>query len=220
MVERSAVSKRAFLGILLVSTVQCGRAPAPAPRAPTRASASATACGDVVGAWSSVVNGLRGRLVTSGSRRDRLALRVVIELENDSGSLLEIDWTGRIHVGFATFHLEDEHRKEVPEPGWQFGGNEAASGQLRTPLAPTGVAQRVVGDKVLLPFNGGRAIRIGAFWGRDMPTDGSRRFLRATVRGGPLLPDALAYEGDSFVEKAPRGRAWVGALELPAVCIR
>ncbi len=183
-------------------------------------------CGDVTGAWSSVVGGLRGRLVTSGSRADGSALRVTVELQNVSGAgPLEIHWSGRPQAGFLTFRLDDAAGAEVPEPPWRLGGNEPG-GNLRETIPPTGTVRRDVADNVLERFNGERILRIGAFWARQMPSDGSRRALRATVTGeAPSDAGTLVYsaEGGAVRTASPsdeRGRVWTGSLELPAVCVQ
>lgn len=184
-----------------------GVAPPPSP---------SKACGDTVGAWSSVVDGLRGRLVTSGSKPDHSALRIVLELENKSGRPLDLHWTGN-HLGFATFRLEDEAGKD-PEPGWRLGGNEA-TGNLRATLSETAPTTYVVHDGPFGSMNGGRILRIGAFWGRELPGGGARRSLRAVVVGGPANPDAAPLAGSASAPTTARGRPWTGRLELPPVCV-
>jgi len=179
---------------------------------------SSTTCGDVEGAWSPVVSGLRGRLVTSGSKPDHSALRIVLELENvsDQGPL-EIHWMGDVHLGFATFRLDDAAGNDI-EPPWRLGGN-APSGNIRAFLPPAKVVRYDVHGGPFETMMGGRILRIGAFWGRQLPSDGSRRFLRGQVTGAPALDGAIAYEGNAPAAM-PRGRVWIGRLELPAVCIR
>ncbi len=205
------------MAMLLV--LGCGGAQTAAPQA------TQPRCGEVVGEWSSVVDGLRGRIVTSGSREDRSSLSVAIELENVSTEPRAIHWDGRPTLGFATFQLEDETGTEVPDPPWALGGNEAV-GSLREVIAASSTVRHVLGD-VLDEVDGGRILRIGAFWSREMPADGSRRQLRALITGRAPLPDDLPVTvGDheegmavSDSREAPQGRAWTGPLELPPVCI-
>jgi hypothetical protein len=195
------------------------------------AGASVTArCGDVVGAWSPVVGGLRGRLVTSGSRADRSALRLALELENVSGrGPLEVNWNGSIQIGFAAFELADATGALVPEPAWRWGGNESV-GHARVIMPSSGVVQFVVADNLFAPMMGRRAMRLGAFWGREMPTDGSRRFLRARVTGvAPpvhtwVQVEIPAVDGGGMSVRAaapdePSGHTWIGTLDVPAVCV-
>ena len=182
-------------------------------------------CGDVVGEWSGVVDGLRGRLITSGSHPDRSALRVTVELENVSGQgPIEINWSGRPNLGFVTLRLEDATGAEVPEPPWRLGGNEAV-GDIRELIPATGNVRHDAADNVFDRLGGERILRIGAFWARPMPADGSRRYLRAIATGhAPTGNEALFDPADGGVVRSaspgdPRGRVWLGPLSLPAVCI-
>lgn len=196
-----------------------------APSSPTETER----CGDVVGTWSEPVDGLRGRLLTSGSQADRSSLRVEVELENVGTTPLAIHWDGYVSLGYATFRLDDEAGAEVPEPDWRLGGN-APGGSLREVIPVAETVRHVVGD-VFARFNDGRILRIGAFWGREMPTDGSRRFLRAQLSGRAPRPDDLLVqpgegeEGGTTVGAPPgpsaqtEARAWIGPLEIPAVCV-
>lgn len=183
------------------------------------ADASSVPCGNVVGAWSMVVNGLRARLVTSESKPDRSALDIDLEVENVSPQEpIELHWTGYVTLGFATFRLEDAAGSDA-EPPWRFAGNSAA-GPTRG-LFPAGkVIRYVVHRGPFATMNGRRALRIGAFWGRELPSDGSKPFfLRAVVTAGPTHSNAPTYEGDQLVRTPAPARVWTGTLEIPAVCI-
>jgi hypothetical protein len=199
--------------------------PRPDVAVPGSTPAAGERCGDVVGEWSGVVDGLRGRLITSGSRADRTALRVTVELENVSGQgPLEINWSGRPNLGFVTFRLEDATGADVPEPPWRLGGNEAV-GDIRELIPPTGTVRHDVAENVFERFGAERILRIGAFWARPMPADGSRRFLRAIATGHvPTGSEALLDRAEGGVVRPaspsdPRGRVWLGSLTIPAVCI-
>ena len=180
-------------------------------------------CG--VGGWSEVVDGLRGRLVASS---DDGALRLSVELENVSPEALEIHWTGRNDVGFASFELEDENGAEVPEPEWRFGGNELC-GVFRELLAPLSVVVHRVPITVFARQDDVRVVRIGAFWGRELPSVTARASIGARVSGSApseedTLVAALSEDGTVSVRIAtssdPRGRPWLGVLQIPSVCIQ
>jgi hypothetical protein len=182
-------------------------------------------CGNAVGAWSPVVDGLRGRVVRSDASADRSALSIFVELENVGDAPRSIHWDGRPSLGYATFHLDDAAGVEVPRPDWGFGGNEMA-GSLYETVSVSGVVRHEI-PNTLTTMNGERALRIGAFWGRELPSDGSRRYLRATVVGRAPQPDDSQVrfgEGDEgatvgAAPTEPPGRAWTSSLELPGVCI-
>ena len=114
---------------------------------------------------------------------------------------------------------------EVPEPGWGFGGNEA-SGSLYETVSASSVVRHEVPTE-FSTMSGKRVLRIGAFWGRELPSDGSQRFLRATVVGRAPEADDLWVrfgEGDEGTRVGaaptePPGRAWTGSVDLPGVCI-
>ncbi|MDP3276704.1 MAG: hypothetical protein Q8Q09_16010 [Deltaproteobacteria bacterium] len=161
-------------------------------------------CGDVAGAWSESVGGLRGRVITSGSRADGSALRVTLELHNESvAERVTLRWAGRPEVGFVVPDLEDAQGASVPEPAWRLPGNE---------FGVNGVRHIAPGQTVALDFAGnlfergglGRIVRIGAFWAREMPLGGPQRYLRLRV------PQAVGTTA---------GRAWTGPLVLPRVCV-
>lgn len=137
------------------------------------------------GAWSATAGDVRGRLVRSGDR-------IELELENASQQPHELRWDGT-HLGFATFRLDDASGVEVPEPSWRYGGNEMVGSQSLQ--LPPGTTRVVIGDPIYGSMMGHRTIRIGAFWGRELPDDGSPRFLRARVAADP-------------------------AIDIPAVCVR
>ena len=176
-------------------------------------------CGDVTGAWSPVVSGLRARLVTSGSIRDRSALDITLEIENVSADMIDLSWTGSIPLGFARFHLDDASGKDI-EPAWRFGGNEL-TGDVRAIFRPHQTVRYRIHRGAFVTMMGKRALRIGAFWGRELPTDGSKRFLRATLTGGPPHAKAIpyAYEGDDLVRDPPSARPFSAALDVPPVCV-
>lgn len=183
---------------------------------------AADVCGDVVGAWSGVTSGLRARLITSGSRADHSALRVSLELENVSGQgPLEIHWSGRPNLGYASFGLDDATGVEVPAPDWAFGGNES-TGDIWELVPATGSLRHDVAPNVFDEFSGRRVLRVGTFWAREMPTDGSHVLLRATLAGrAPLEADTALVDGVARTASPddPRGRAWIGTLEVPPVCV-
>jgi len=160
---------------------------------------------DATGAWSSAVAGLRGRLVRTGER-------VELELDNVSARPLELHWAG-YRLAFATFRLDDASGAEVPEPDWRYGGNEATGRQHL--LLATGTTRVVVGDPIFGEVSGRRTVRIGAFWGREMPADGSPRFLRARVIGAQPSSGEL-----DPATSAARGVVWLGSLDVPPVCLR
>ena len=196
------------------------------------------------GEWSTPVDGMRGRLVSS--RVDE-TLQLTLELENISDEPREIYWYGRPDAGFASFALLDTDGVEVPEPGWQLGGNEH-TGVLRTTIRPSAVVSHRVPIDVFERQDGMRIVRIGAFWGRELPPEESRAYLRARVNGGaPTGPETLVVEisDDGSVDvrepttetladlsddggvvehvpvpSEPRGRAWTESLEIPPLCIQ
>jgi hypothetical protein len=142
---------------------------------------------DPTGAWSGTAEGVRARLVRAGER-------VELELENTRQQPLELRWSGN-HLAFATFRLDDAAGAEIPEPEWQYPGNEH-TGDQQLALPATSTTRVVVGDSIFARFGERRTVRIGAFWGREMPADGSPAFLRTRL--------AL----------------WKGSLEVPPVCLR
>lgn len=177
-------------------------------------------CGDVEGAWSAPVDGLRGRLVTSGSRADHTALRVDVELENVGDAPLAIHWDGRPSLGFVTFALADRSGADVPDPPWRLGGNEPGGSMAEVIGAHATVRHTI--PNVFDRFDGGRIVRIGAFWGMPMPEDGA--LLRGTVAGREGAPDDLGVvPGDEVLVRgepiAAGLRTWRGPLELPPVCL-
>jgi hypothetical protein len=178
---------------------------------------------DVVGAWSDVVGDLRGRLVTSTSRPDRSALRVCLDLENLGATPLEIHWSGKTRLGFVTFRLDDQAGVEVPEPDWSFGGNEYIGDCYA--VVPAGAVRFEVAANLFEEFCGRRVVRIGTFWAREMPSDGSRRFLCAQVTGERARRADHMASGDGRslppgdARSTLRGRAWKASLDVPGVCI-
>jgi hypothetical protein len=180
-------------------------------------------CGDTVGAWSAPVDGLRARLITSGARADRAALRVDLEVEAVAGPRA-IHWVGMLDLGYATFALDDAAGATVAA-ALAWGGN-GPGGAFRE-VVP-GAVRHLVATNLFVASEGRRLIRIGAFGGGwPMPTDGAPRYLRARVTGAAPGPDELeAYVVDPAIgslgargadtEPAP---AWVGALDVPAVCV-
>ncbi|HEY8080060.1 MAG TPA: hypothetical protein VIF62_38280 [Labilithrix sp.] len=207
---------------LLVACARSAEGPPPSVQeggsAMTSSSAAASPpCGDVVGAWSPVVSGLHARLVTFGSNRDRSALDVVLEIENVGSDAIELPWSGRIALGFAKFRLDDARGNDV-EPAWAFGGNEF-TGDVRAIFRPKKTIRYDVHRGAFESMSGKRALRIGAFWGRELPSDGSKRFLHATLTAGSPHADAIAYEGNDLVRDEPHARAFAGTIEVPAVCI-
>jgi hypothetical protein len=212
-----SLKKNAVAIFLLAAAGGCDRAPKE-PSSTVIDSSSTVACGDVVGAWSSTVNGLRGRIVTSGSKPDRSSLDIFLELENVSGQEpIELHFTGTLPLGFIAFRLDDAAGTDR-EPDWRFGGN-APTGEARA-LFPAGqVIRYSVHRGTFVSMMGKRALRIGAFWGRELPSDSSKRFLRAVITAGPTHPDAVTYAGDELVRTPPRARVWSGTLDVPGVCI-
>jgi len=157
-------------------------------------------------------------LVTSGSKPDRSALDVVLEIENVANEAVELSWTGYIPLGFASFRLEDAQANDV-EPSWRFGGN-APSGNARALFRKNQTIRYDIHRGPFTPMMGKRALRIGTFWGRELPTDGTSRSLRATITGAAAIQsDAATYEGVDSVSTPPPARAFVGTLDIPAVCI-
>jgi len=163
------------------------------------------------------VSSLRARLVTTGSQPDLSALDITLEIENVGSEPVELSWSGYIPMGFATFRLDDPQGHDI-EPEWRFGGN-SPSGDVRAIFRANKTIRYHVHSGAFVTMMGKRALRIGAFWGRELPGDGSKRFLRATVTAGLPHPDAFAYEGTDLVRDPPRARAFVGTLEVPAICI-
>lgn len=180
-------------------------------------------CGDTVGAWSAPVDGLRARLITSGARADRAALQVDLEVEAVAGPRA-IHWTGMLDLGYVSFALDEAAGAPVAA-ALAWGGNgpggsfsEAVAGRVRHRVA----------SNLFVPVDGRRLIRIGAFGGGwPMPNDGAARALRARVTGAAPGPDELeAYVADPAdgslgarsVSAAP-APAWVGTLDVPAVCV-
>ena len=199
---------------LLVTLSGCGAAP-PAEMTPDESEAAVTeeapdACAGA-GAWSSAVDGLRGRLVVSGAGA---SLRVVIELENVSAQPIALHWDGSPSVGFATFALRDAAGNE-PMPDWVFGGSEPTGALALVIPAGSAVERDATASFVAGPGGEARVLRIGAFWGRPMPEDGSPRYLSARVVARAPAPGDVTEEGDAV----SGARAWVGAIELPAACI-
>lgn len=204
------MSTRVLVFFILV-LLGCDR---PSSSGPAPTHANAPSCGDVVGAWSSVVDGLRARLVTSGSKPDKSSLRIVLEIENVSDQPLEIHWDG-LYLGFQTFRLEDATGNDV-EPPWRLPGN-APSGKVRAVFPPAKVVTYELHRGPFEKMKDARILRIGAFWGREL--DGSRRLLRSKVMGVPKLEGAAAYEGQELATNVPPGRVWTGPLEVPGVCV-
>jgi hypothetical protein len=184
---------------------------------PAAAPSTSPPCGDVTGAWSQVVGGLRARLVTSGSKPDRSALDITLEIENVGGDAIELPWSGYVPLGFATFRLDDAQGNDI-EPAWRFGGN-SPSGDVRAIFRPKKTMRYDVHRGTFVTMMGKRALRVGAFWGRELPTDGSKRFLRATITAGAPHPNAPAYEANEIVPDPPNSRVFSGTLEIPPVCI-
>jgi hypothetical protein len=207
-----------FLFLVLACSPSLSRPPE-ATKSPALATDASAPCGDVVGAWSPVVSGLRARLVTSGSQADHSALHIVLEVENVSGhGPLAVDWEGYIPFGFVTFRLEDAAGTDR-EPAWALGGN-SPSGKIRAIFPPNKVVSYVIHDSTFGSMMGGRILRIGAFWGRELPSNGSRRFLRARVTGSPALVAAVTYEGEEPAATSTPASVWVGSLDVPLVCIQ
>lgn len=213
--------------IVLVGCEPRTRGPVPAPAdgdvaaarsdggAAVASDAGKMACHEGLGAWSETVDGLRARLVTSAASRD--GVDVDLEVENVSGAPLEVHWTGDLPLGFVQFHLDDAAGRDV-EPGWRFGGN-APSGSVRSVFLPGKSVRYAVHHGAFGKMASARTIRIGAFWGRELPSDGSRRFLRGVIAAGPTHPEAPAYAGNEPAVKPPPARAWTGPLQVPAVCL-
>ncbi len=210
----------------LLGACRLASATAPPDAPATHAAANARRCGNVVGEWSPPVDGLRARLITSDSRADHSALRIVIELENVSPRVLEIHWRGRPDIGFARPHLDDASHTEVPVAGMVFGGNEM-TGSMRAPIAVHGVLRAIIAQNAYQRIGGIRHLRIGSFWSRQMPTDGSPRFFRVRIEGDAPDPageavletDATGASVAVQAPHAPTGDAWRGAIDVPAVCV-
>lgn len=223
---RSRSSSILHLAPLLWLLLQGCMRPAAAPSAPvdeavpgaTPREDASTVCGDVVGAWSMVVGGLRGRLVTSGSKPDGSALDITLEIENVSGQgPLELHWEGNMTEGFASFRLDDEAGHEQQEMGV---GGSLITGSCRATLQPTKIARFPLHRGAFEGVAGRRTLRLRVFWMRELPSDRSRRFLRGQVTGGPAIRRARDCDGGGQAPKGRRGRVWIGSLELPAVCIQ
>ncbi len=208
------------LGWCALALVAACRGPdvprAPAPPAP---------CGDTVGAWSAPVDGLRARLITSGARADRASLQVALELEPVAGPRA-IHWAGMLELGYVTFALDDAAGAPVAAV-LAWGGN-GPSGSFREALR--GPVRHLVASNLFVPVDGQRLVRIGAFGGGwPMATDGTSRRLRARLTGAAPAPDELeAYVVDPAVVSlgarvvgadAAAPPAWIGALDVPAVCV-
>jgi hypothetical protein len=214
-----------FLGTSLALLSACTRVATPPASsqdggsAMTDSSSTSRPCGDINGAWSPVVNGLRARLVTSGSKPDRSALDITLEIENVGGEPIELAWSGYIPLGFASFRLDDEQGRDI-EPAWRFPGN-APGGDVRALFRANKTVRYEVHRGAFVTMMGKRALRIGAFWGRELPTDGTNRFLRATITGGSPHDGDLryAYEGNDLVRDPPRARLFIGNLDVPPVCV-
>lgn len=209
------------MGVVLAGCEARGPGPAKAdaevPVAPRVAATDAggAPCAVGPGSWSPTVDGLRARLVTTNASRE--GVDVDLEVENTSGAAVELHWTGNLPLGFAELHLDDAAGRDVV-PDWRFVGN-SPSGDVRS-VFPSGQTVRYAVHRG--PFGkmgAARTMRIGAFWGRELPGGGEKRFLRATITAGGAHPTAPAYLGAEPAAKAAAGRAWSGALQVPAVCI-
>lgn len=184
-------------------------------------------CADQQGAWSSTTGGLRARLVSSGTRPDRSALAVSLELENTlADATLELHWLGGLEAGFFTPRLALPDGREVPPPGWAFGGNQPV-GRMVLRVAPRSTVRVLVAPNLYTRFMNGRALRVGAFWGRAMPSDGSTRLFGGTVAGA-APPSEQEFElrteyGSEVAREArpapPNARAWVANLAVPGLCV-
>jgi hypothetical protein len=203
---------RTFALCILSSLSACGAA-SPEPRAVERRETVAFEtrgeCEGGAGAWSEAVDGLRGRVVFSDTEP-----HLVIELENVSAQPIALHWDGSPSVGFATFALRDGAGNE-PMPDWAFGGNEM-TGSLALVL-PAGARNT---RDAMASFSTGlagetRVLRIGAFWGRALPDDGSPRYLSARVVSRAPGAGDTTEDGSAITGATP----WTSALELPAVCI-
>ena len=180
-------------------------------------------CGDTVGAWSAPVDGLRARLITSGARADRAALQVDLEVEAVAGPRA-IHWVGMLDLGYATFALDDAAGAPVAA-ALAWGGNGPGGAFYE---AVVGRVRHQVASNLFVPVDGRRLIRIGAFGGGwPMPNDATPRYLRARVTGAAAGPDelevyvaepAVGSLGARAVSAAP-APAWVGTLDVPAVCV-
>jgi hypothetical protein len=167
------------------------------------------------GAWSPIVDGLRARMIREAAPSSN-GPRLAIEVENTSSEPREIYWLGRPSLGYVTFRLF-EGAREVGEPDWRFGGNEPG-GSMRESLAPGSTIRRSI-DAAYTDMNGKRALRIGAFWGREVPEKGAQ--LGGVLRGGPADPKAMTLNQDRVVapDTIPHGRAWLGSIEIPPIPI-
>lgn len=170
-----------------------------------------------------MVDGLRARFVTSGSRPDGASLAVHLELDNVSNENIELAWNGYA-LAFAAIRLTDAQGRELPAPGWAFGGNEM-SGPMSM-VVPAGRTVRVVvANNLIVPMMGRRAARIGAFYGRELPPNGATALLAAT------LAPSVSHRGRSSrveaslapVARAPRAaartRLFRGSIVVPPVCV-
>lgn len=182
-------------------------------------------CGDVVGAWSAVSDGLRMRLITSGSRPDRSALRIEVEIENTSARGVELHWEGRFDGGWASPGMRDLRGVDVPAPPWAFGGNEYV-GRIRLPIAARHTTRIELAANAFTP-RPQRSLRIGAFWARQMPTDGraARFYVRTRTSATALASPATLVrnrDGSHTAQQTipgPRFAVWRGSIEVPSVCV-
>lgn len=180
-------------------------------------------CGDVTGPWSSAVDGLRARFVTSGSRPDGSSLAVHLELENLSRENIELAWSGT-SLAFAAIRLTDAQGRELPAPGWAFGGNEFTGAMSL--LVPAGrTARVVVASNLIAPMMGRRAVRIGAFYGRELPTNGTTAMLAATIapsasrQGRSSRVEVTLVPITGTIRPASRTRRLRGTIVVPPVCV-
>lgn len=211
---------RLLPAVLLLSLTACPRS-ADAPPSPLEGGArtASAACGDATGAWSAPVSGLRARLVSSGSKPDRSALDIALEIENVSGEAVDLSWSGAIPTGFTRFRLDDAQGNDL-EPDWRFGGNEP-TGDTRALFPAKKTIRYDIHKGAFTMMMGRRALRIGAFWGRELPSDGSKRLLRATIAASAsrVAASDFGYEGTELVRSPPPARAFTGTLEVPPLCI-
>jgi hypothetical protein len=148
-------------------------------------------------------------------------LRVELEIENTADQARAVHWNGA-SLGMATFQLSLPDGTEVPPPDWAWGGNEPTGPSRRVIPAHSSV-KILVGDNIFAPFGGRRALRIGAFWGREMPSDGSSRRLGARLEGHAPVKDEAIIDASDTEQRAdatePPGHAWQSRLDVPPVCI-
>lgn len=179
-------------------------------------------CGDVIGAWSAPVDGVRARLVTTRAAGVR---GVSLDVENTGGEPRELRWLGYLDAGFATFRLLDGAGHEPP-PVLAWGGN-ALGGALREVLPVGRAVRHVIGRDLVVVSQGRRLVRIGAFGGGwELPADGAPRFLAARLASDPSVSPTLRLEVDPERElsthpdaEPPHGRPWAGPLDVPPVCV-